>query len=243
MVGKTRDRIVVESEKVGQPAREGDILEVIVAPYGTHYRVLWDDGHESTSGPPPGAPGSSPPRSGARSSRRALPVGLWPVRQGVESGFSTFRPPRRLFRGQLDRLDRPLVDKSLVRVASNVHSKSCPKGPTFTVEPAWGAIPGAVPGDRTDDRKAAGHGPGGGSTIASNRDGRSAVGRQPVPPGALLSGPGGRRLFGYRADDGPVTYPTTPDPLGSGIVATSRVAAGICSNEISRAGKRDRGRR
>src|SRR3972149_6103770 len=133
MVGKTRDRIVVESEKVGQPAREGDILEAIVAPYGTHYRVPWDDG------------------------------------------------------------------------------------------------PGG--------------GPGGGSTIASNRDGRSAVGRQPVPAGALLSGPGRRRLFGYRADDGPVTYPTTSDPLGSGIVATSRVAAGICSNEISRAGKRDRGRR
>ena len=40
MVGKTRDRIVVESEKVGKPAREGDILEVIEASYGTRYRVI-----------------------------------------------------------------------------------------------------------------------------------------------------------------------------------------------------------
>ena len=55
MGGRTRDRIVVESEKVGQPAREGDILEVIVAPYGTHYRVLWDDGHESTFWPTAGS--------------------------------------------------------------------------------------------------------------------------------------------------------------------------------------------
>ena len=40
LVGKTRDRIVVESEKVGKPAREGDILEVIEASYGTRYRVI-----------------------------------------------------------------------------------------------------------------------------------------------------------------------------------------------------------
>ena len=45
MVGKSRDRIVVDSEKVGQPAREGDIVEVIEASYGTRYRVIWDDGH------------------------------------------------------------------------------------------------------------------------------------------------------------------------------------------------------
>jgi len=55
MVGKTRDRIVVESEKVGQPAREGEILEIIEASYGTRYRVIWDDGHESTLRPAAGS--------------------------------------------------------------------------------------------------------------------------------------------------------------------------------------------
>jgi hypothetical protein len=55
MVGKTRDRIVVESEKVGQPAREGEIIEIIEASYGTRYRVIWDDGHESTLGPTAGS--------------------------------------------------------------------------------------------------------------------------------------------------------------------------------------------
>ena len=66
-------------------------------------------------------------------------------------------------------VDHGLVDKYLVRITSNIHSKSCPKGPTFTVEPDQGAISGTVPGDRTDDRKAVGNGPGGASTIASNR--------------------------------------------------------------------------
>jgi hypothetical protein len=55
MAGKTRDRIIVDSEKVGQPAREGDILEVIEASYGTRYRVMWDDGHESTLRPVAGS--------------------------------------------------------------------------------------------------------------------------------------------------------------------------------------------
>ncbi len=59
-------------------------------------------------------------------------------------------------------------------MASNIHSKSRLKGPTLTVEPDRGAISETVPGDRTDDRKDAGNGPGGGSTVASNRDCRCA---------------------------------------------------------------------
>lgn len=55
MTAKAGDRIVVESQKVGQPARTGDILEVIEATYGTHYRVLWDDGHESDLRPAAGS--------------------------------------------------------------------------------------------------------------------------------------------------------------------------------------------
>jgi hypothetical protein len=51
MAVKQRDRIVIESEKIGRPAREGDILEIIEASYGTRYRVAWDDGHESTIRP------------------------------------------------------------------------------------------------------------------------------------------------------------------------------------------------
>ena len=55
MTGSAGDRIVVESEKVGLPAREGVILEVIEASYGTRYRVRWDDGHESTINPAAGS--------------------------------------------------------------------------------------------------------------------------------------------------------------------------------------------
>jgi Domain of unknown function (DUF1918) len=48
MIGKPGDRIVVESEKVGSPAREGTILEVIESKASTRYRVRWDAGHETT---------------------------------------------------------------------------------------------------------------------------------------------------------------------------------------------------
>lgn len=44
MIGKTGDRIVLESEKVGQRVREGEILEVFEKPSGVNYRIRWDDG-------------------------------------------------------------------------------------------------------------------------------------------------------------------------------------------------------
>jgi len=55
MTARVGDRIVVESEKVGQAPREGVILEVIEASYGIRYRVRWDDGHESTIRPSAGS--------------------------------------------------------------------------------------------------------------------------------------------------------------------------------------------
>jgi hypothetical protein len=48
------DRISVDSQKAGDPAREGTILEVIERDYGTSYRVQWDDGHETTFRPTAG---------------------------------------------------------------------------------------------------------------------------------------------------------------------------------------------
>ncbi len=55
MVGKAGDRIIVESEKVGQTARTGEILEVVESPYGVDYRVRWEDGHESSFRPHAGS--------------------------------------------------------------------------------------------------------------------------------------------------------------------------------------------
>ena len=54
MIAKAGDRIVVDSQKVGTPAREGEVLEVIEASYGTRFRVRWDDGQESTLRPAAG---------------------------------------------------------------------------------------------------------------------------------------------------------------------------------------------
>jgi hypothetical protein len=41
------DRIVVDSDKVGVPARQGEILQI--TPHENHdeFRVRWDDGHET----------------------------------------------------------------------------------------------------------------------------------------------------------------------------------------------------
>jgi len=45
------DLITVDSEKAGTPPREGIVLEVIEAEWGTCFRVRWVDGHESTIHP------------------------------------------------------------------------------------------------------------------------------------------------------------------------------------------------
>jgi hypothetical protein len=52
---KVGDRIAVETERVGQPPREGEILEIIEGPTTVSYRVRWDDGHESSFTPAAGA--------------------------------------------------------------------------------------------------------------------------------------------------------------------------------------------
>jgi hypothetical protein len=52
--GKVGDRMSMESERVGQSAREGVVQEVLGAGENIHYRVRWDDGHESTFYPTAG---------------------------------------------------------------------------------------------------------------------------------------------------------------------------------------------
>lgn len=70
MVSKTHDRIVLDTSKVGEHAREGEILEVIEAEYGTRYRVAWDDGHESTIRPAAGSAHVIAARKAASPARR-----------------------------------------------------------------------------------------------------------------------------------------------------------------------------
>ena len=54
MTASVGDRIVVESQKVGTAAREGDILEVLETTVGINYRVRWEDGHETEFRPAAG---------------------------------------------------------------------------------------------------------------------------------------------------------------------------------------------
>jgi hypothetical protein len=49
------DRIQVESEQVGKPSREGEIIEVIQGQVAVRYRVRWEDGHETIFSPGTGA--------------------------------------------------------------------------------------------------------------------------------------------------------------------------------------------
>ena len=41
------DILVVDGHRVGDAKRTGKILEVLPADGSEHYRVLWEDGHES----------------------------------------------------------------------------------------------------------------------------------------------------------------------------------------------------
>jgi hypothetical protein len=68
MTAKAGDRIIVESEKVGTPPREGVILEVSESTLGVRYTVRWADDHESTFRP---AAGSSRIVSAPKPRRRA----------------------------------------------------------------------------------------------------------------------------------------------------------------------------
>lgn len=54
LVGPSGDRITVDSQRAGEPQRQGTVLEIVEHDYGTSYRVAWDDGHESTFRPTPG---------------------------------------------------------------------------------------------------------------------------------------------------------------------------------------------
>jgi len=55
MQANVGDRIQVESETVGTPTREGEVLEVMQGEVGVRYRVRWDDGHESVFTPSAGS--------------------------------------------------------------------------------------------------------------------------------------------------------------------------------------------
>ncbi len=47
MDAQVGDRIVMDSDKVGIPARQGEILQVTPHEPHTEFRVRWDDGHVS----------------------------------------------------------------------------------------------------------------------------------------------------------------------------------------------------
>ncbi|MGH2540030.1 MAG: DUF1918 domain-containing protein [Actinomycetota bacterium] len=60
---RSGDVIVVDSEKVGSPPREGEVLEIVASDVRVSYRVRWPDGHESLISPPAGSVRVTP-RSG-----------------------------------------------------------------------------------------------------------------------------------------------------------------------------------
>lgn len=47
MEAKAGDEIVVDGRNLGDPQRKGEIIEVLGEGNVLHYRVRWDDGHDS----------------------------------------------------------------------------------------------------------------------------------------------------------------------------------------------------
>jgi hypothetical protein len=70
MTANVGDRIVVESQKVGTAAREGEILEVIETSVGINYRVRWADGHETDFRPAAGSARIIPARKPVHASAK-----------------------------------------------------------------------------------------------------------------------------------------------------------------------------
>ena len=54
-VARPGDRIIVESEKVGERAREGEILAVTESAHGASFEVRWDDGRRTGFRPAAGS--------------------------------------------------------------------------------------------------------------------------------------------------------------------------------------------
>jgi len=55
MRGNIGDEIIVDAAHIGEPSRKGEIIEVLEKGGVEHYRVRWDDGHESLYFPGSGA--------------------------------------------------------------------------------------------------------------------------------------------------------------------------------------------
>jgi hypothetical protein len=62
---KRGDRIIVESEKVQQPAREG-VIEEVIREDPPCFRIRWDDGHESSLTPNAGSARIEPKKTRAK---------------------------------------------------------------------------------------------------------------------------------------------------------------------------------
>ena len=59
------DRIVVESQRAGQPGRAG-VIDEILSEDPTRVRVRWDDGHTSVLTPSAGAATVTPAKTAAK---------------------------------------------------------------------------------------------------------------------------------------------------------------------------------
>lgn len=55
MEARVGDRLVLESERVGQHDRTGEILEIREWPLGREFRVRWDDGRVTEIRPKAGS--------------------------------------------------------------------------------------------------------------------------------------------------------------------------------------------
>jgi Domain of unknown function (DUF1918) len=96
-VARKGDLIVVNPSRVGGPAREGEITEVIEGDLRVQYRVRWTDGHESLFAPAAGSARIEP----ARERKTARSEGTLPKRSATKASTAkkakkpTARKPTR----------------------------------------------------------------------------------------------------------------------------------------------------
>jgi hypothetical protein len=81
MQAKVGDHIVVESESVGTPTREGEVLEVMIGEVGVRYRVRWQDGHETVFTPSAGSVRVLETRSAPKAAAKKQPARKQPAKE------------------------------------------------------------------------------------------------------------------------------------------------------------------
>jgi hypothetical protein len=132
-VARKGDLIVVNPRRVGGPAREGEIIEVIEGDLRVHYRVRWNDGHESLFAPGAGGARIEP----ARDRKKTRSEGTEPKKSRAKKSVARKSTVRKASA-------KATTTKKSTAKKSTAKKSTAPKGTAGTTLVIWLAYCGCV---------------------------------------------------------------------------------------------------